>query len=146
MNTKLTVFLAAMSLVCVANAEPKFSFRCQFSEGASAHIDSGRIQQRRIVEDKLEIVFDQIDKNAGTARVIGNGGAFDLSAFYFANDSLHLVEVTGAGNMVITTVFDIKNALEGRRSFAVHSRHNNFSRAGQGAPMPSQYYGFCLSI
>jgi hypothetical protein len=77
-----------MSLVCVANAEPKFSLRCQFSQGASANIDSGKIQKRRIVEDKLEIVFDQIDKNAGTARVIGNGGVSDLNAFYFTNDSL----------------------------------------------------------
>lgn len=89
----------------------------------------------------MEIVFDQIDKKNGTARMIGNNGAENVIAID-GRDSVHLVEITASGNMNITTIFQQRDAR--RNSFAgVHSRHVTLM---SGGPLPSQYVGLCSKL
>jgi hypothetical protein len=85
-----------------------------------------------------EVIFDQINVKAGTARIISNNGAGSLTAI-LGDDSVHLLEITGSGNMNITTIYNPVNPKLNRNYPVVHSRH---VQTGAG-PYPSQYIGTC---
>ena len=68
------------------------------------------------------VVYDDINLQRGTARVIGNAGASDLTVSWQAN-ALWLFERTDFGNVVETTVFP--TYAEGTQDFVViESRHS----------------------
>jgi hypothetical protein len=79
--------------------------------------------------------FDSIDVKAKTARLIGNQGAGDITAFA-TGAGLHFFEQTPSGNLALTTVFASRAA---GGFIAVASRHVDLL----GGPLPSQYHGVC---
>ncbi|MBV8405465.1 MAG: hypothetical protein JO203_14855 [Gammaproteobacteria bacterium] len=72
--------------------------------------------------EKGSVVYDNIDVDKGTARVIGNAGAGDLVVWLDRLGSLWLLERTPGGNEVVTTV--VPMYAEDTNEFVVlESRH-----------------------
>ena len=87
------------------------------------------------------MVFDSIDTQAGTARIIGNAGAGDISVVV-TSVGLTFIEQTGVGGLNFTTVFTHFVEPENVARAAVTSRHLILV----GSPFPSQYHGTCVIL
>jgi len=121
--------VAAFSSATAAEAPMPKSLKCEFTSG----VFHAWGEETKINSDKLEMVFDSIDAKARTARIIGNAGAEDV-AVILTPDHLSFMEITGAGNINLTTVYLSPSELR-----AVHSRHVGLD----GWPLLSQSYGIC---
>lgn len=136
--SKISLLIIFLTLSNTALSQT-ISLRCKFSSGQVTEFDKGRLTTKR-AGDLSEIIFDQIDLKKQSARMIGNAGAETLPVIE-GTSSVHLLEVTGTGNLNVTTIFGIKNAKENQFS-VVHSRHITLS----GGPLPSQYLGTCIRL
>jgi hypothetical protein len=114
------------------------SFRCNFTDGLITNWDSGKPSSKRN-GNFPELVFDQLDMNKGTGRLIGNAGAENVQVFN-GDGSIHVIERTKSGNMNITTIF---TPLQNNPNVypVVHSRHLNIS-----GPLVSQFVGICKNL
>ena len=121
--------------------EPVLSVRCTFPDGITTKFAKELSKQER-AGGFSDVVFDQIDLAAGTARLIGNIGVETVQAFR-GDNAIHLVEFTGSGNLIVTTIFNVAQISPSNRVPVVHSRHVNLSGSG---PFPSQYWGYCISL
>ena len=140
----VTVFCYLLAVAPTAKAaDPAFdallaarSLKCIFGPAAAADWDSGK---PKVTIDRqgadFILHFDSIDPDKRTARLIGNRGATDVSFFRTAT-GLHFLEVTGSGNISVTTAF-ARMVPEG--FIAVTSRHLDLPRS----PYPSQLHGTC---
>jgi hypothetical protein len=96
------------------------SFRCFFTVTAVTTFKDGR-RTIEVTHEKGTVVYDNIDLQRGTARVVGNVGAGDLKVTWSAG-ALWFVEQAPAGNLIVTTIFPAYE--EGTREFVVvESRH-----------------------
>ena len=83
------------------------------------------------------LIFDSIDLKNKTARIIGNEGADNVTVLLTLS-GITFIEITGADNITITTVFPFY--IKGTNQFAgVHSRYMNL----MFEPLPSQFHGTC---
>ncbi|MCC7131794.1 MAG: hypothetical protein IT352_04070 [Gemmatimonadales bacterium] len=120
------------------------ALRCEFRAVATYDWQSEE-PQPAVTTEPMDFVIDGIDAQAGSARMIGNAGATDL-VLVRGVDVLSFIERTPAGNLMVTSIFFVPQAVRKRAgrelpegSFeAVHSRH--FSLI---TPFPSQRYGHC---
>ena len=87
------------------------------------------------------MVFDSIDTQAGTARIIGNAAAADISVVV-TPVGLTFIEQVPSGGMNFTTVFAHFVELENVALAAVTSRHLNIINS----PRPSQFHGTCVIL
>jgi hypothetical protein len=127
--------LALASLHTFA-AEAELTFRCKFSEGQSTTFDDGSPSSKR--SEFPELLFDKINVEKGTARIIGNNGAVDIVALR-SSESVHLIEQTAIGNLSIATIF-INEKFKKINSYPiVISRHMTISVS----PHTSQHRGLC---
>jgi hypothetical protein len=115
------------------------TFRCSFEVMASADMRSAspEVSVRR---ESFELVFDQINVEAGTGRMIGNQGGEDVRVIG-TTEGITIIEVLGSGFLQVTVIYLAQNA--DRRFRAVHSRHTALFG---GEPVPSQYYGSCAAM
>lgn len=134
--------LFMLATMQTAIAQSKLTFRCTLGPGTSANWDSGSvaIERGNFGKPTVVVTFDSIDLSAGTGRVIGNAGASDLVVLS-GSQSFTLVEQTGTGNYVFTTIFQAKAHSTGEY-IAVMSRH----MATPSGPFPSQYHGTCTRL
>ena len=96
------------------------SLRCWFTDSAVTEYKSGE-RTIAVTHDKGTSVYDNIDLQRGTARIIGNVGAGDLTAMWQAN-ALWFILRASNGNLILTTVFPTYVA--GTQQFIViESRH-----------------------
>jgi hypothetical protein len=112
------------------------SLKCQFGPGSVGKWAGAKVavQQERF---DVALHFDSIDAKTGSARMIGNEGAADVTVLA-SPSGVTFVEQTGSGNIVFTTVFPAM--VPGTDEFyAVTSRHMTLP----GGPLPSQYHGKC---
>lgn len=114
------------------------SLKCEFRTSAQSDWKEDVPKPKVEKGQKFTFHLDSIDTSKGTARIIGNAGAGDLTVVG-TQESIHFLETTPSGNVNITTVFDARTK-DGRHK-AVHSRHVTM----MGGPLPSQAYGFCRS-
>ena len=86
--------------------------------------------------------IDAINASEGTARIIGNAGADDLTVL-LSSGGLSFLEATPGGNLNLTSVF--RPHTDTDRLAAVHSRHiaNFVPGVPQAQPYVSQNYGYC---
>ena len=122
------------------------SVRCKFSHGQATNFDKGKPTTSRVPgSDMPDLVFDQVDAQKGTARLIGNQGAADVMVDRAGNDTIHLIEMTGSGSLNTTTIYQL-NANKGasHQYPVVHSRHIN--SMSSMSPYPSQYLGTCIKL
>ncbi len=111
-----------------AHAAPR-SIKCEFNDG----VFRSWSETTKLVRDGLSLVFDSINANKGTARLIGNAGTADVMVAA-STGHINFIEMTGSGNMNLTSVYVFKSEMR-----AVHSRHVGSAER----PMFSQYYGTC---
>ena len=135
---KLILVAVACLLPLITNAQT-MSVRCTFSDGFSTHFDSGKPSSKRTIVMKDPIVFDSLDPQKRTGRMIGNAGVTDIQVLE-TERGMHLIEFTIAGNMNITTLFT--NTKDKTSIPAVHSRHVSI----RDDAIPSQSVGLCKRI
>ena len=116
------------------------SIRCELGQGTTVSWDRGRpsFEQSSF---GVEMVFDSIDTQAGTARIIGNAAAADISVVV-TPVGLTFIEQVPSGGMNFTTVFAHFVELENVALAAVTSRHLNIINS----PRPSQFHGTCVIL
>ncbi len=115
------------------------TFRCAFTQSASADFRSvpPKVALRK---ESFELVFDQVDYEKGTGRMIGNVGGTDI-VVVSSPEVTTLLERVGSGALQITVIYRARTP-DGTYK-AVHSRHTVSS---SGEPIPSQYYGVCREL
>jgi hypothetical protein len=132
----LALAIVVAGLVGVRAAQPvPRAFVCSFDTGTEATVDQGTVEAKPITGAPLNVTFAAVDPAKGTAQIVGNLGASDITLIV-GTDGYSFVEVTGVGNVILTTVFDTSVASGGL--FAVMSRHVSI----QG-PVVSHYRGAC---
>jgi hypothetical protein len=139
---RLSSSVAAVAILLFAitsHAQP-ISVRCNFSGGVVSEYDSGPPRSKS-TSDISEMVFDQIDPASNTARLIGNVGASTVRAIHGAG-FVHLIEITGIGNMNLTTIYHSQSGRSRVGFPVVHSRHI----MTPSGPLPSQYVGLCRQL
>ena len=117
------------------------SVRCEWGQGTIVSWDEGRpvLEQGNFGKD-AGIVFDSIDTQAGTARIIGNAAAGDIRVVETPG-GLTFIEQATFGGLNFTTVFAHFVGPGNVALAAVTSRHLSFA-----SPFPSQYHGACVIL
>lgn len=90
-------------------------------------------------KDDLTLTIRDLDRNAGTATVVGNNGS-ERVRYRSASDQMQFVETTTTGNLTATTVFAPPES--GKPMPVVHSRH---IKLAPGNISISQFAGECVA-
>jgi hypothetical protein len=113
---------------------------CTFTVNAVATWSNGA-PQPQIKASHLDLRFESVNPDEGTARVIGTFGPSDIIV-RLSGDTLHLLQAFREGPLYATTVFP-KETRAGRLQ-AVHTRHEFTEVSLPGfTSSPEQYYGDC---
>jgi hypothetical protein len=111
------------------------SLKCSFPWYASTDWDGDQPTIKSANQPDFGFQIDGIDLRKGSARIIGNKGANDITASQ-GMGSVSFIERVPVGNLNVTTVYAWRDRMG--RFKAVHSRHTAI-----GGPSPSQNYGYC---
>src|SRR5579871_1619168 len=95
------------------------SLRCEFTDSSLTEFKDGHRSIRQ-TGDKGAVVFDNIDVQHGTARIIAQQ-AGDVSV-HWTGDGYWFLERAPFGNLIVTTVF-AKYAEGTQRFIVIESRH-----------------------
>ena len=123
------------------------SLKCSFESGVFTKFENEKWKSKN--SKMVDLIFDSIDTDKQSARLIANMGASDLAA-YLMPRALHFIEITDTGNFNLTSVFlphqPVQKSISASESFlAVHSRHINIpDLVNPVNPLVSQYYGKCV--
>lgn len=125
------------------------SLRCTTITSTNTDWAQGKpVVQVSAVVSMAPMVFDAINRQAGTGRMIGNAGATDVVVI--SNDAgFHFIEVTNSGNLMVTTVFRARAAGLPPGEFAfVHSRHWSLTVPddAQSRIAPNEHQGRCAVL
>jgi hypothetical protein len=109
------------------------SLRCWFTDSTVTEYKSG-VRTIAVTHDKSAAVYDNINLEHRSARIIGNIGAADLTALWQAGALWFILQAPN-GNVVVTTVFPTYVA--GTNQFIIiESRHwaiGQFASGEQGS-------------
>ena len=113
---------------------------CAFSTMTTGDWQGG--QQRATTKPvSLNVSFEAINTDEGSARVVGQLGKVDVIV-RLSDSTLHFLESFREGPLYITTIFPFP--ADNGRLIAVHSRHEFTSVQVPGyTSRPEQYYGTC---
>jgi hypothetical protein len=149
-RSRQVVFIALLSLVTLtatggtddpaSRLKSARSLRCSFTSSVDTWVRSGHrtIEQ---TNEKGTATYDNIDIVKGTARIIANGGAGDISVWLdHIPGSLWMIERTLSGNVVVTTVFPMY--AEGTDEFVVLEARHWIAITGQ-IVVGQDSYGTC---
>lgn len=130
-----TALLITSSLPAGAEA-----YKCSFDRVATTVIDeAGRLQRAFDVSAEIfEFSLTNIDREKGTAQMVGNVGVADVYVFPGATGALSFVEITPSNNVMNTLILGSR----GNENPAVHSRHSASFDGG----IISQYLGSCDAL
>ena len=113
---------------------------CTFTVNAVGTWKNGA-PQAEVKATRLDLRFDAVNPDDGTARVVGIFGPSDIIV-RLSGDTLHLIQAFREGPLYATTVFP-KETRDGRLQ-AVHTRHEFTNVTVPGyTSSPEQYYGDC---
>ena len=147
------VLVALMAFAAPASAQSRDLFEvkkltCTVVTDVSTEWEKGRPYQKSKDSEAMNLVFEQIDVAAKSARMVGNNGTSALMVSTasgipsFSPRALHLFEVTPVGYINVTTVFETEANFSGVRGFqTVHSRH-----VAVDIPTVSQFNGLCVPV
>ena len=114
--------------------------RCEFSTVATVEWKNG-VPQIATRSTPLELQFETVDIDGGTARAVGPFGPSEINVRLTVN-SLHFMQSFREGPLYLTTVIG-RPARDGRW-LAVHTRHEYTDVSLPGyTSRPEQYYGSC---
>lgn len=129
--------------ISINSSAANLSIRCTFPKGVATDFDKGYPNDKKTPKGDLpDLIFDRIDLEKKTARMIGNVADDSIVALR-GYDSINFLEQTGAGNIILTTVF-YHSKLQSHLTVPVtHSRHN----VGlDGKVLVSHYWGSCTRL
>ena len=121
--------VSAVAAATVPAGAATRALRCDFAEGAARAWG----EPSRTLFDAQTLIFDSIDVGTGRARLVGRGGAEDVSVVQ-APRRLTFIEFGSGGTLTVTTVYEGAGELK-----AVHSRHAGTPEN----PALAQLYGYC---
>jgi hypothetical protein len=127
-----------LALAGPAWAQSRPSIVCTFTQGVITGLDAAP-ETEETNDPPLLLLFQDVDFNAGTAKLIGNQApeGVPVMALDGAN-GFSFIEITPSGNINTTSAFPVaRNA----PAPAVHSRHVAFGR--ELTPVISQLFGTC---
>ncbi len=127
--------LGAAPAMAAKTAKGPDAFECRFENGATWAFDKGAFRAEA-TSGRLAFAISGIDRKRQTARLETGKGSAALKIVR-ALDATHFLEVTVAGYLAITTIYDCETA--GGARPAVHSRHLGIV----GQPLIAQYRGLC---
>jgi len=133
----LAVGLLAVSLqVAAAQKRPPepLAFVCKFTWALTLEHKEHWSEEAK--DQVFEFTLAGLDPQRGEAQMIGNAGAAKVH-YSSGTYTWNFVEVTGAGNVMLTTVF---KKGPGQSYPAVHTRHTALG----SEPLPSLNSGTCL--
>lgn len=139
----ITLLLAlSMQLpVAAGSVDPSFgdnrTFRCRMGDGEGRAYLGAKVENRRGDKFSDEIIFDNVNYQTYTVRVIGNAGGEDASVLD-GPLAVSFLERTVYGGVVVTTID--KRAVGPAQYRASMSRHLPNTLGGFTA---SQFYGEC---
>jgi hypothetical protein len=114
--------------------------KCTFSLVA-AGTWTGDQTDAKVKPAKLELQFEEVNADEGTARLASSYGKYDIIVRY-AEGYLHFIQAFLNGPLYSTTILEKKTA--GGKLKAMHSRHEFTDFALPGfTSSPEQYYGEC---
>ena len=145
-----TKILSVFSAVCVLLLLPRpsnaqalakvTSVRCKFSVMAISSLRN-EPPTAEIKPSDLELQFDAINADEGTAQLKSNIGAYDIIVRY-APGYLSFIQSYREGKVYLTTILEQKT--KAGKFKAMHSRHEFTTVALPGiTSSPEQYYGEC---
>jgi hypothetical protein len=115
------------------------SLRCAFTTMSIGNWKGEAIAE--IKPAKLNVGFDDVDVDDGTATVLGAFGPSDIIV-RLSTGTLHFVQSFREGPLYSTTIFPFETT--GGRLRAVHTRHEYTEVSLPGfTSRPEQYYGDC---
>ena len=118
------------------------SVRCEWGQGTTVSWDGGRPSlEQGSFGNEAGIIFDSIDTQAGTGRIIGNAASGDISVVV-TPVGLTFIEQVPSGGLNFTTVFAHFVEPENVALAAVTSRHLTII----DHPLPSQFHGTCVIL
>ena len=123
------------------------SLKCSFESGVLTKLDNGKWKTKN--SEMVDLIFDSINTEKQSARLISNQGASDIIALLTPR-ALHLAEITSTGNYNFVSVFLPSKSVQKSTStnepfLAVYSRHINIPDPITPVnPLVSQFYGKCF--
>ena len=117
------------------------AFRCTFPLISTGTWKKDGSPDAAVKASKLILRFESINVDEGTAE-LKNGTVATGVTLQSAGGNLHFVQAFRSGPLYVTTIFD--KEIQPGKFKAVHSRHEYFTVALEGATSsPEQYYGEC---
>lgn len=141
MKVKLLIFVIISFLgTFSAHAADKLEFVCNFNKSVTTTWNDNDLNIEKSNGIDGIVTIKDFDKMTNTALVEGNGGA-ERIPFILNALGIHLIEVTGFGNIIVTTIFINVSNMNENHFNAVMSRHVYITR-----PVLSQNYGNCFIL
>jgi len=134
----IKIFCVAALLVAASPgwAGAATGYDCQFETGTTWSYEAGAFNSEK--SEPFGFRIDDISPDKQSATLVSGKGSAKLKVVE-ALDAWHFIEVTVAGFLNVTTIYDGDDQ---HRLAAVHSRH--LSIAGQ--PLIAQYHGTCSKL
>ena len=115
------------------------SFRCNYDYGFFTDDYSGKFKTEKEAKG-FELIFDSINTDNQSGRLIGNLGATDVVPLKIGENIFILEFVNQGANTTIIYDYYVSDGI-----FATaHSRH--LDAGGSNAAMISQYFGYCKGL
>jgi hypothetical protein len=116
------------------------TFRCSFPKHVSTEL-VGAVPVPLAGEEEFTFLVADVNMRRGAARIVGSGGGSAEVTAILTATGLTVIEQTGLGNFIVTTIFTAGGA--DRVFRAVHSRHLGDLSA---PPSVSQHFGTCQPV
>lgn len=114
------------------------TFRCTFPRFVATEWPaSGPPVTREGADENFTFFITDVNTRRSTARIVGTGGTVPVSAM-IGETGLNVVEQTGLGNFILTTIFRAGGT--DKVYLAAHSRHLGDPKT---VPSVSQHFGTC---
>jgi hypothetical protein len=141
----LGMICLSLSVGAAQQNEPIKTLKCSFTRGISTRLDGEKTANTKTAKGMPDLVVDQIDDRAGTARLIGNVAADDAEVRRIGN-VMHIFDFAPLGGMWTLTVIDlnkIQATVPVRAVLSGHIVSPDLATVSWGIDA-SQYYGSCV--
>ena len=125
-----------------ANIYKATAFKCNYYHLAIGEIKNNKYKVESEKEDNFGFSIVNINFDTGRSQIVGDSGTDNMTTINASPSGIHFLQMTGGGNMIMTTIFPQEVGVNkyGQKLFAsTHSRHIAMT---QGS-LPQQYYGEC---
>lgn len=138
MKTKFFSFVFLTLAICAPLHAAELGFACQFTKGAVGDLKDGVLKHTETKKGDLPPLSFSLNTTTLKGTVVGNLGKSTVDVVS-GKHVINFVEVTGAGNVISTSIFFPDNHQNGNLHHATHTRNI----ALKDGAIVSSYFGFC---